>query len=265
MLNKCLHCNIQKEEVFFASKNICKECRKIQIKQAASNKKLLWEKRISYNKLNNIKEYKTCIKCKLSKELFLFRAGINSCIPCEQFSLNTYRKENIAKVREIDRKNKAKPEAKERRKKYREINYFKEQERQKKYRQTPEGLFISLKNSAIFRKLELGFTKEQFLLWYSEEKEKNTCYYCKRTKEECLKDYAYRVKRFTFERKDNSKGYVPGNIVLSCSICNEVKSDIFTEEQMLTVIGPLIAKNMFEINTARILKEEEDINNYFML
>ncbi|PWI46423.1 hypothetical protein CEE45_16900 [Candidatus Heimdallarchaeota archaeon B3_Heim] len=37
------------------------------------------------------------------------------------------------------------------------------------------------------------------------------------------------------ERKDNAKGYSKENCVLSCSLCNNAKSDKFTEEEFRKV------------------------------
>jgi hypothetical protein len=45
----------------------------------------------------------------------------------------------------------------------------------------------------------------------------------------------------TIDRKDNNFGYTSKNIVLACDICNVVKSNIFTEKEMLE-IGKIIKK-----------------------
>jgi 5-methylcytosine-specific restriction endonuclease McrA len=47
--------------------------------------------------------------------------------------------------------------------------------------------------------------------------------------------YKVRGKRLELERKDNEKGYTLENCVLSCSICNNAKSDKFTYEEFKKV------------------------------
>ena len=41
--------------------------------------------------------------------------------------------------------------------------------------------------------------------------------------------------RFSIDRKKNGIGYSLDNIVLACSRCNSIKSDYFTEEEMLKI------------------------------
>jgi hypothetical protein len=38
---------------------------------------------------------------------------------------------------------------------------------------------------------------------------------------------------YNLDRKDNSKGYTKSNCCVCCSICNAVKSDRFTHEEMV--------------------------------
>ena len=44
----------------------------------------------------------------------------------------------------------------------------------------------------------------------------------------------------------NDKGYETGNMALSCQLCNSIKSDFFTDEEMIG-IGRII-KNKFKKN-----------------
>lgn len=44
------------------------------------------------------------------------------------------------------------------------------------------------------------------------------------------------------DRLDNKRGYEPDNVVPCCTICNRVRNDVFTHEEMAQVIGPLIER-----------------------
>jgi hypothetical protein len=111
-------------------------------------------------------------------------------------------------------------------------------ETKRKYRISPKGTFVGLKSDAKRRKKEILITEEEFIAWHKEQPQE--CYYCKRTTEECLTDYSGSI-RLTVDRKDNNLHYVNGNLALACFTCNFIKTDFFTEEEMLRVIGPIIA------------------------
>lgn len=42
------------------------------------------------------------------------------------------------------------------------------------------------------------------------------------------------------DRLDNNKGYIEGNVVSSCIICNKIKLDKFTEEETRVMVNALI-------------------------
>jgi len=44
------------------------------------------------------------------------------------------------------------------------------------------------------------------------------------------------------DRLDNDKGYELGNVVPCCPVCNKVRNNIFTPDEMRRVIGPAIRK-----------------------
>ena len=50
----------------------------------------------------------------------------------------------------------------------------------------------------------------------------------------------------TIDRRDNEKGYVEGNLVKACVVCNMVKAGIMDEEEMLFV-GPHLRRRLEEI------------------
>lgn len=113
----------------------------------------------------------------------------------------------------------------------------------KNWRLTPSGQYSYLKRS----KHEVGFTKNEFLEWYSEQSKQ--CTYCCRTIEEVkMVDDGLLLysNQLSIDRKDNEKGYVPNNIVLSCFRCNLIKGNFFTYEQMIRV-GELVKERISEL------------------
>ena len=54
-----------------------------------------------------------------------------------------------------------------------------------------------------------------------------------------------KIRWMTIEREDNYKGYEVSNIVKSCWICNSIKSDFFSAEDMKK-IAPRIINNLIE-------------------
>ena len=95
-------------------------------------------------------------------------------------------------------------------------------------------------------------SREEFIEWY--EKQERRCVYCD-VPEEKLDDYfdAYNVRsnRLTIDCVDNDRGYVGGNLVLSCKRCNDTKSDLFSFDEM-RYIGETFIKPKWE----RLLREQ---------
>ena len=110
-------------------------------------------------------------------------------------------------------------------------------ERNKKFSQTPEGIYSSLKTGATSRNLEYSITKEYFVNWYNNQDK--TCHYCNRTLEEIKLDPIGHAGRLSIDRIDSTKGYIENNLVLACYRCNTIKSNYFTEQEMLK-IGEII-------------------------
>lgn len=92
-------------------------------------------------------------------------------------------------------------------------------------------------------------SKEKFIEWYNSN---HSCYYCGISEDEweiirnniklkgtdndkkCIKvcgDTDY----LTIDRVDNNKGYIEGNIVKACPLCNHVKGSLFNKEDMLII------------------------------
>ena len=84
------------------------------------------------------------------------------------------------------------------------------------------ALFSRMKASAKTRNLMFTLTFEEFLVFTSE-----CCEYCgERPKQKCQPKEANGYYLYNgLDRQDNTKGYVPGNIVPCCGTCNYAKAD----------------------------------------
>jgi len=85
-------------------------------------------------------------------------------------------------------------------------------------------------------------SKEKEELWNRlYERDGERCHYCGIEEGDFIQIWGKfyggekRGKRLELERKDNAKGYSEENCVLSCSICNNAKSDKFTYEEFKKV------------------------------
>jgi len=124
---------------------------------------------------------------------------------------------------------------------YRIKNHRKIRIKSKKYRNSIKGIYVIIKdNSAKIRNIPFHISLNAFEKWYKNQPQ--ICYYCKRTLEEIKRDKHHKkTDRLTIDRKNNDRGYYINNIVLACWICNNVKSRIFSESEMLK-IGKVLNK-----------------------
>ena len=73
------------------------------------------------------------------------------------------------------------------------------------------------------------------------KRDRNNCYYCGIKEEDFTRIWGKfyggktRGQKLEVDRRDNEKGYTLGNCVLACSICNNAKSDKFTDEEFKKV------------------------------
>ena len=130
----------------------------------------------------------------------------------------------------------------------RDILKYKDKRRltQKRYFQTPKGIYaVLLGNLWHIKRRNLSIcSREDFLNWYKNEKQQ--CHYCKRNFFQTAEDGNLgKVSRLTIDRMDNKKGYIIGNMALSCKLCNTIKGEFFTEQEMF-IIGNLIFKRTNE-------------------
>jgi len=119
---------------------------------------------------------------------------------------------------------------------YRKKNRGRKIEYNKMYRPTPAGIWIGLRNTPKRR-----ISKEDFIKWYNTQNKK--CAYCGMPEEELKKKIfrCWKSERLQIDRKDNNRGYENGNLILACPVCNFIKGNYFTCNEMLK-IGKLIKK-----------------------
>ena len=99
---------------------------------------------------------------------------------------------------------------------------------QRSYSRTPKCRFKQIRNAAKRRNLEFTLTLEDV-----EQLLNLPCFYCREPKN---------MEVGTgIDRKNNNLGYVPGNVVPCCRICNVAKNDFFSAEEM-AIIGEAISR-----------------------
>jgi hypothetical protein len=181
--------------------------------------------------INKLKSNTTkfCGHCKMEKDLIEFYKN--------KYEIDGLRAICKVCVKEYNDKNKEKAK-KMTRKEYYQKYYEKAKERRRIWSYLPQGVFRVILNRAKKRNLEC-MTKEEFIDWYKNQKRE--CHYCKRSEEETCKEIVNGRKfgRLSIDRKDNTRGYILNNIVLACFRCNGIKSNYFTEQEMLQ-IGAII-------------------------
>ena len=99
---------------------------------------------------------------------------------------------------------------------------------------TPLGIYQTIFYRRKRNKVRIS--KEDFIKWY--EKQKRICVYCRLQEEDLQEDtlqFGRNVSRLTIDRKDNERGYEKGNLALACYLCNFIKGNIFTFEEMKKV------------------------------
>lgn len=198
--------------------------------------------------------FKICAYCKKEKDLSQFNKNLRNLD-----GLHSYCKEcNKNKAKEFNKTDKGKENVKNAQLKQFNSGYFR----------YGKGAILNMKNSAIKRRVQFNLTEENLNKWWHNSK--NKCFYCGSTVEDFItikeyiinyggsdltinrykrffdKDIYKKIKDMTIDRKDNSKGYEIDNIVKSCWICNSLKSDFYTENEM-KIVGKLIIKSIKDI------------------
>jgi len=151
-----------------------------------------------------------------------FRAANNICYDCHQTVKIGYKRcekhllANNSKALEYLKR----PRGKETRHKYRSTEEFKMKDlaQVRKYKRT-NGRYSSATGYARNRGKEWSLSKEEYLDLISKP-----CYYCNLTN-----DVEVGVG---LDRIDNSKGYITGNCLSCCALCNMTRGDRFSVEEM---------------------------------
>ena len=94
-------------------------------------------------------------------------------------------------------------------------------------RRLPKNRYIILKAYSKRREQEFTLSKEEFFQLNS-----NPCHYCNKS----LIDET----GGGLDRIDNSKGYVLGNVLPCCGICNKIRGAYLSVEEMVVVINALL-------------------------
>lgn len=111
---------------------------------------------------------------------------------------------------------------------------------QKKFTQTPKGIYQCLKTNCKNKKRPFTLWKTEFLSWY--ELQENRCCYC--NVEESNMPLSFQkvsvsrngfVRRLTIDRKNNDLWYIISNLALCCAQCNRTKWEFLSYEEMLAV------------------------------
>lgn len=107
-----------------------------------------------------------------------------------------------------------------------------------KYGKTDMARYTRLKSNAKKRNTEFLLDKLEFLIWL--EGQELVCHYCNVS----LNTNGARAEQLSIDRKDNTIGYTLENIVLCCQMCNTIKGNIFTEQEMIEVAEKYLKPKM---------------------
>ena len=157
-------------------------------------------------------QVKTCTKCKMIKKFTDFpldkRRSLgfaSACNECHSILTKKWYENNKKRHREYCRlwviKNKKSYDAS-----------------QKKRREKPENKYKKTIRDCKSRKLSFEITYETFLDFLSKP-----CYYCS----SLVKGYGSNLDRI-----DNNKGYQIDNVLPCCGICNKIRNNFLTVEEM---------------------------------
>ena len=116
------------------------------------------------------------------------------------------------------------------------------------YDKTPKAFYKTIKINSKHRGMNVLITRDIFVQWYISQNK--ICYYCGITEDKLYllpkRNNGSQVRRLTVDRLNNQKPYRLDNIVLACWLCNRVKNDYFTENEMFE-IAEIIKRKRKEI------------------
>lgn len=102
--------------------------------------------------------------------------------------------------------------------------------------------YTNIKFHAKKKGLDCFKNHSEFVKWF--EAQNKRCFYC--GVEEQFSVFTHK-KVLHIDRKDNNKGYTEDNVCLACFICNQVKSNLLTEDEM-----KIIGKNIIKIKWQKL-------------
>jgi len=168
-----------------------------------------------------------------------------------------YQKDNKEKINKHHRKyyQEHKERAREVAKQWQKKNKDKLKGMTRKYRRSPKGIYHSIKDRIKYQyanNIPLC-SQEEFIDWHNKQKRK--CTYCN-IPEKLVSELKWGRKGkqnyLTIDRMDNNKGYTPDNICLACDICNTMKSNFLTYDEMKEV-GKIIETKWIVIHRASLI------------
>ena len=98
-----------------------------------------------------------------------------------------------------------------------------------------EWLYNDLVYNAHYFQREITITFENFL----EFTKASECHYCSSPVAWAPHNSGNVSTASNLDRKDSGKGYIPGNLVVACAICNRIKNSHLSYEEMLR-LGPVL-------------------------
>lgn len=110
-------------------------------------------------------------------------------------------------------------------------------EKSKLYRNTPSGLYTTIKSrEKFYNRARVLITRQEFLEWYV--KQPKFCVYCDIPEDKTSiwkKMFNHRSTKLSIDRKDSLGDYVLDNMALCCYLCNTLKNNVLSYDEMLYV------------------------------
>lgn len=144
-----------------------------------------------------------------------------------RISAKKYRETHKQQLTEKSRRQWADPEFRRKREAYVAANKEIFNERKREYYRTALGKWALLRNNAKIREISFSIAREDFTQWWNVTE--RICVYCDMP---LFYQNGLRYSSPSVDRKDNSIGYFIENIVMCCDLCNRVKQDFFSYEEM---------------------------------
>lgn len=110
----------------------------------------------------------------------------------------------------------------------------------KKYVHSAKGIYRCIKQTSRVKNRGIMISKERFIEWFNKQDKK--CIYCGISQTDAI---IKTQNRLHVDRLNNKLGYIENNLGLACGICNAIKSDILTTEEM-KIIGKLIIRKRWQ-------------------